>query len=241
MLLNNFNHMNIAIIGATGGIGSAIIEVMEKQKNVNHIYTFSKQSQKYKNSKLSNHYINIEDEYSIEKAACSINTKLDLLIIATGILSDRDIAPEKSLRDISYSNFSKILSVNTIGPAIILKYFSPLLNRDKKSVIAAISARIGSISDNKLGGWYSYRASKTALNMVIKNASIELARKYKNTIIVGLHPGTVDTKLSRPFQNNVKNLFTPKYSAKQLLKVINNLDSVDSGKVFAWDGTNIPY
>ena len=124
---------------------------------------------------------------------------------------------------------------------MIAKHFLPKLNRENLSIFAAISARVGSISDNYLGGWYAYRASKSALNMIIKNAAIEIGRRNKNAVIVGLHPGTVDSKLSKPFQGNIPHnkLFTPEYSAKKLLEVISTLKPWQSGKCWAWDGTEV--
>ena len=131
--------------------------------------------------------------------------------------------------------------VNTIGPTLVGKYFIPFLRKDARSVFAFLSARVGSISDNKLGGWYSYRASKTALNQIIKNFSIEVKRSNINAIFVGLQPGTVKSYLSKPFEKNVKadKLFTPDYSAEKLLDVISNLTNENSGKVYAWDGEEI--
>jgi len=118
------------------------------------------------------------------------------------------------------------------------KYFVPLLRRDEKAVFAALSARVGSISDNRLGGWYAYRASKAALNMVLKTLAIEIGRRFKNQIIVGLHPGTVDTDLSKPFQGNVPEgkLFTAEFSAEKLLDVVDGLSAEDSGNLFDWAG-----
>ena len=123
------------------------------------------------------------------------------------------------------------------------KYFVPLLRRDEKAVFAALSARVGSISDNRLGGWYAYRASKAALNMVLKTTAIEIGRRFKNQIIVGLHPGTVDTPLSKPFQANVPadKLFTPEFSAERLLTVIDGLTAADSGNLFDWAGERIEF
>ncbi|NBR34275.1 MAG: short-chain dehydrogenase [Rhodobacteraceae bacterium] len=121
-------------------------------------------------------------------------------------------------------------------------HYLPLLPRDRRGVFAALSARVGSISDNQLGGWYAYRASKAALNMILKNAAIEAARRYKLSVVVGLHPGTVDSSLSKPFQGNVREgkLFGPEYAADHLIRVIDNLTPDQSGKCFAWDGSEIP-
>ena len=148
---------------------------------------------------------------------------------------------EKSIRDIKIENFIKIFSVNTFGPALIGKYFLPLMTKNKKSVIAFLSARVGSISDNKLGGWYSYRASKSALNQIIKNFSIEAKRTNPSGIIIGLQPGTVKSKLSEPFQKNVKKgkLLFPKDSVKSLIRVVESVMQNDSGKIFDWKGEEI--
>jgi NAD(P)-dependent dehydrogenase (short-subunit alcohol dehydrogenase family) len=164
-----------------------------------------------------------------------------MVIVATGILYENKIMPEKSLRDLSAEKFLRLFEVNTILPALVLKHFIPRLNRENRSVFAALSARVGSISDNKLGGWYAYRASKVALNMIIKNAAIEIHRKNKQAIIVGLHPGTVDSNLSKPFQSNVPDgkLFTPDYSVKMLLEVLSNLTSESSGRCFSWEGKEV--
>ena len=136
-----------------------------------------------------------------------------LIINATGLLheGDENISPEKALRQIDGAKMARVMAVNAIAPALICKYFLPLMVRDEKAVLAHLSARVGSISDNRLGGWTSYRAAKAAQNMIVKNAAIETARRDKNKIIVGLHPGTVDTNLSAPFQANVAEdkLFSP--------------------------------
>ena len=163
------------------------------------------------------------------------------MIVATGILFDGNITPEKSLRELSAKKFLRLFEVNTILPALIAKHFLPKLNKQDRSIFAALSARVGSVSDNKLGGWYSYRASKSGLNMIIKNAAIEINRQNKNAIIVGLHPGTVDSNLSKPFQGNVPDgkLFTPDYSVKRLLDVLGNLTPESSGRCFSWDGKEV--
>ena len=136
---------------------------------------------------------------------------------------------------------ARAYQINAIGPALVAKHFLPLLATDRKAVFAALSARVGSIGNNRLGGWYAYRASKAALNMILKTLSIELARRNPSAICVGLHPGTVDTRLSGPFQRGVPGdkLFSPHRSAPCLLKVINALSPGQSGRVLAWDGKPI--
>ena len=134
-----------------------------------------------------------------------------------------------------------MVNANTIPTALIAKYFLPLFYRDRTTKFASISARVGSIEDNHLGGWYSYRASKSALNMILKGLSIEQKRLNPNSIVFGLHPGTVDSKLSKPFQKKGKEYFSPEFSAKKLVGVIDNKTTDDDGKIFAWDNTVIPY
>ena len=174
---------------------------------------------------------------------CSEHGSFDKIIVATGILHDENLSPEKSFRHLEKNKLERVFSVNTFGPAMIARYFIPLLNKEKTSFFGVLSARVGSISDNKIGGWYSYRASKAALNMIIKSLSIEVARNNPNAIIVGLHPGTVDSNLSNPFQKNVSDgkLFTPDYSIAKMTNVINSLTTRDTGNCFAWDGERIEF
>lgn len=228
------NPQNIAILGASGAIGNAFKVHLYKKYPDASLFAFSRKG---------DNNINYSSEASIAEAAeHATKTKpLDLVIVANGILHDGPLMPEKSLRDLSAENFQRLFEVNTIAPALITKYFVPKLNKEQPSIFAALSARVGSISDNELGGWYAYRASKAALNMIIKNTSIEIARKNKQAIIVGLHPGTVESNLSKPFQGNVAEgkLFTPEYSAGKLLEVLERLTPEQTGKCIGWDGKEI--
>lgn len=234
---------NIAVIGSSGALGNAFIEKLSEDYPESALHAFSHNTPKKILPKVIYHKINYQEESSIAESAliASKNNLLDIVIVATGILHDNDIMPEKSLNELSAHKFRYLFEINTIIPAIIAKYFSNKLRKDSYSIFATLSARIGSISDNKIGGWYSYRASKAALNMIIKNTAIEIARNNKNAIIVGLHPGTVDSKLSKPFQANIPDgkLFTPKFSVDSLIKVLKNLTPQNSGRCFAWDGKEI--
>lgn len=233
---------NIVVIGSSGAIGKAFVESYIKDTDVENIFSFSRSDLPIKDSKLHSFFIDIEDEQSIANAASKIDkSSIDEIIVASGILHNEDFGPEKSIRDLNADNLIKVLKVNTVGPAIIGKYFIPLLNKKDKSILAFLSARVGSISDNKTGGWYAYRSSKTALNQIIKNFSIELRRTNPNAIIFGLQPGTVDSNLSEPFKRNVKegNLFTPDYSVSMLKKIINGASPCNSGSLIAWDGEEI--
>lgn len=230
----SFNPENIAVLGASGAIGGAFTEFLSEKYPNASLFPFSRNG-KYR--------IDYSREDSISEAAERAAQKkpLDLVVVANGILHDGELMPEKSLRNLSAKNFQHIFQVNTVEPALIAKYFLPKLNKEKTSIFSALSARVGSISDNELGGWYAYRASKAALNMIIKNAAIEIGRQNKKAIIVGLHPGTVDSDLSKPFQGGVPEgkLFAPEYSVRKLLEVLENLRVKQTGKCFAWDGKEI--
>ena len=231
-LLSSFpSDFRALIFGARGGLGAAFVDALEQRCQV---------------TGMTRADIDICDEAALAALADreKAHGPLHLIINATGLLHDAaaDIRPEKALQQITAAVMAEVLAVNTIGPALIAKYFLPLLAREEKAVMAHLSARVGSISDNRMGGWTSYRAAKAAQNMVVKNAAIETARRDKQKIIIGLHPGTVDSDLSAPFQANVAadKLFTPMQSVDYLLHVIDGLAPQDSGKVFAWDGQEVP-
>ncbi len=186
----------------------------------------------------------LADEQTIADAAVAMRkAPPDLVIVASGVLTlDDGTGPERSFRGLDAQAMECVFLLNTIGPAIIAKHMLPLFDRKERCVFAALSARVGSISDNRLGGWHSYRASKAALNMLLKNFAIELGRTHKQAVVVGLHPGTVDTSLSEPFQSNLPDgqLTAPQDAAANLLSVLGNLDPADSGTVFDFAGKAIP-
>lgn len=226
------NKENIAlVIGGTGSIGSAIINELKNQKFTNIISL----------GRSSNPPLDLLDESSIKKAADFIKNQpgsLCLLFDATGILhnEDQNQMPEKTYKNIDLTFMKKNFEINVMGPALIMKYFLPLLDTDQKSIFATLSAKVGSISDNRYGGWYSYRASKAALNQMIKTASIELKMKNKNAICVSIHPGTVTSKLSKPFQKDNLKIQSNEESAKNIVQVMTNLKINDSGLFFDWSG-----
>ena len=234
---------NIIIIGSSGAIGSSFLKYYENENTDNVIYSLSRKPNASPSDKIINVPVDIEDESSISSASnvCKENGPFDLILVTTGILSDETISPEKSLRHFDRESIGKIFSINTFGPALISKYFVPLLKKDSPSFFGFLSARVGSISDNRIGGWYSYRASKAALNQLIKTASIEMKIKNKNAIFVALHPGTVDSDLSRPFQKSNLKIQSPKESAINLMKIIKNLKPTETGKFFNWDGLELPW
>jgi NAD(P)-dependent dehydrogenase (short-subunit alcohol dehydrogenase family) len=186
----------------------------------------------------------LRDEKSIETAVRQIaqGGPLDLVIVAIGVLQDGEITPEKTFRALDPIRMADVFAINAIGPAIIAKHALPLLSRDRRSVFAALSARVGSIGDNRAGGWHSYRASKAALNMLVRNFALELRRTNPQAIAVALHPGTVDTALSQPFQANLPEgqLTRADDAALNLLALVDKLTSADSGGHLAWDGSAIP-
>ena len=165
------------------------------------------------------------------------------MIVATGLLHADGKGPEKALRELDPDWLARVYAVNAIGPALVAKHFLPLMPRTGRAVFAALSARVGSISDNRLGGWHGYRAAKAALNMLVRNLAIEERRRNDRAIVVTLHPGTVDTALSRPFQGNVQpgRLFDRTRAALQLLDVIEGLNAPDSGKMFDFEGKEVPF
>lgn len=234
---------NIAVIGSAGAIGAEFTYQLSQHYTNAVIHAFSRDGSAITHKNIITHLIDYDCEDSIEQAAelSSKNAPLDIVIVATGILHDKNVRPEKSLKDLTSEKMNHLFKINAILPALIAKHFTPKLNKKCKSLFVALSARVGSISDNKLGGWYAYRASKAALNMIIKTIAIEIRRQNQNAIIVGLHPGTVDSNLSKPFQANIpkEKLFTPEFSVLKMIKVLEGLTPHDSGKCFAWDGAVI--
>jgi len=245
-LLSNFdNDLNIAIIGASGGIGNALISTIENTNNVRNIIHIARSNPK-KNIKSNYLHLDLLEEKTIIDCSNEISATykdLDIIINASGFLHDEDYKPEKSYKMIDAKYLEKSFKINTFGPFLIAKHFIPLLRKDRKSIFSCISARVGSIEDNQLGGWHSYRASKSALNMLLRNLSIELKYANKYAICVGLHPGTVDTNLSKPFPKSRShyNVFTPKESSQHLISVINKLEPKDSGNTYDWAGKRIPF
>ncbi|HZV85720.1 MAG TPA: SDR family NAD(P)-dependent oxidoreductase, partial [Brevundimonas sp.] len=196
------------VIGASGGVGRAITEALERSGRFAAVHALSR----------SGTGLDLEDEASIAAAAAWVGEgpAPGLVLVATGVLH-APFEPERSYRGLSADHMLRDYRINAVGPALVAKHFLPLAPRDRRFVFAALSARVGSISDNRLGGWHSYRASKAALNMVLRNLAVEVARTHPQAVIAGLHPGTVDTGLSAPFQRGValEKLFTPATSAER--------------------------
>lgn len=221
------------VIGATGGVGAAVTRLLRGSGRYAVVHALSRSETGF----------DLEDEASIVAAAVRIadGPAPTLVFVATGVLH-HGFEPERSWRALDPDHMLRDYRINAVGPALIAKHFLPLLPRDRRAVFAALSARVGSIGDNRLGGWHSYRASKAALNMLLRNLAVEGGRTHPHAVIAGLHPGTVDTGLSAPFRRGVKPqaLFTATHSAERLLAVLDGLTPKDSGGVFAWDGRRIP-
>ncbi|MDF1747997.1 MAG: SDR family NAD(P)-dependent oxidoreductase [Alphaproteobacteria bacterium] len=230
------------VIGASGGIGSAITALLAADQRFDTVHAFARQDLMATAEGVRVGHIDITDEASIEAAAASV-TAPRLVFVATGLLHQGDQGPEKSWRSLDPNWLDQVMRVNASGPGLVAKHFLPKLPREEKAVFAAISARVGSISDNALGGWYGYRASKAALNMLMKSLSIELARSHKDACVFILHPGTVATNLSAPFQKGVPDhkLFSAPYAAERLLTVVNDATASQTGSLIAWDGQTIPF
>jgi len=225
---------NAIVFGASGGIGSAILETLNGTKHFKKVFSFSR---------ASSYTFDLTDEASLKQAVdvSADDGEIRLVIDATGFLHSEDQRPEKTWRELNADQLTRSFAVNTIGPALLMKYVLPRFPRSGKAVFATLSARVGSISDNHLGGWYAYRASKAALNQIVRTAAIELERRAPDAICVAIHPGTVLTPLSAPFAKQGLDLHTPSQAANNLLTVVERLTPTDNGGFFDWRGTPVPW
>lgn len=231
------------VFGASGGIGQAFVRALVSGGRYEAVNAGSRKGQSAILGARDFRF-DLRDETSIAAAVEGIPEPLRLVIVATGTLHDveRGIAPEKSWRSLDAAVMADVLADNAIGPALIAKHCLPRFSRDDPCVFAALSARVGSIADNHLGGWHSYRASKAALNMLVRNFAIELARSHPQALAVALHPGTVATPLSEPFtRSSAGSAVAPDLAATRLLSVLDDLGPADSGGLFAWDGVQLTY
>ena len=227
------------IIGANGGIGAALVAHLESEASYAQVVGLSRSTE------VS---VDYDDESSISKAAICIadvcatsNLTMRLLVVATGFLHGEQGKPERSFANFDAEYLAQVFTINTLGPALVMKHFLPLMPKTGRCVAGFISARVGSIGDNALGGWYGYRASKAALNQLVKTASIELARRNKDSICVSLHPGTVATKLSEPFAKTGLNVRTANHAAGELLAAISGLSVRDTGCLVDCQGHKLPF
>ena len=217
------------VFGSSGGIGQAFSRFLENKLGSENVVKISRSFDGFE----------ISDEEKIFKLSESIEGSFNLIINATGVLQTTEEGPEKTINVVKQKSMIDMMTINAIGPALLLKNFSKKLDKAKFSVFVNLSARVGSITDNRLGGWISYRSSKAALNQIIKTSSIEIHRRNKNAICVGLHPGTVKTRFTEKFQNTTETI-SPDESVKMMMNVVENLSVDDNGYCFAYDGKVIP-
>ena len=246
MSLDNLtDDASVVVAGASGGIGAEFVRQLSASPRIGRVFALYREPPASAAAGVENLECDLADEDSIRAAAAAVaaHGPVDAVIVASGLLHRGQIQPEKSLRSIDADVMLEVFRINTVGPVLLAKHFLPLMRRDGKSVFVALSARVGSIDDNRLGGWVSYRASKAALNQTMKTLAIEHARRRPDGVVASLHPGTVATNLSELFSSGVPpaKLFTPEIAAAHLLRVIDGLTEANTGGFFAWDGAPIDY
>jgi NAD(P)-dependent dehydrogenase (short-subunit alcohol dehydrogenase family) len=253
--IDEINQVNALIVGASQGIGLGFVKKLLQDERISKIYATYRQAESAVElitlagehpEKLICLSVDITEESQIAEAIEQIKSqvnKLHLVVNCVGLLHEGTLQPEKSLRQINSENLLRYFQINSIGAILLAKHLLPLFKHQERSIFASISAKVGSIGDNQLGGWYGYRASKAALNMLMRTAAIEYGRSSPKTLVVTLHPGTTDTRLSLPFQGNIsaEKLFSVERTVTQLLNVIEQLKEGDSGQFFSWDGSRLPW
>lgn len=244
---------NSLVFGGGHGIGLALVKQLLKETKCFLFVTYRKMEsasellelQRSFPDRIESFQIDFQSEdnlIQLRELLVERGINIDLILYSIGFLHDELIQPEKSFRDFDMETFSKSMNINSAYFGLVAKYFSTLLPKDSASSVVALSAKLGSITDNGLGGWHSYRASKAALNMLIKNLDIELKRKKLASLVLAVHPGTTKTELSRPFTKNTSYiLHTPDETAVNILKLIDNVDVNESGKFLSWDGEELKW
>lgn len=222
------------VVGGSGGVGAALVAALRDCPAYDEVLALGRRGSPA---------LDLLDEASIAAAAAAVRARgvPTLVFDATGFLHGGGMEPEKSWRELDPAHLAHAFAINAIGPALLMKHFLPLLPRDRRAVFATLSAKVGSIGDNRLGGWYAYRASKAALNQLVRTASVELRRSRPQAICVALHPGTVDTGLSAPFAKSGLQVQAPALAAQRLLTVLAGLKAEDSGEFFDYRGERLPW
>ena len=246
---------HVLVTGASSGIGLAIVQALLADHAVAQVCAVSRgakdsaallalQARHSQRLHLVSADISTDSGLAtVVRHATAVTDALHLVINCAGMLHARGVQPEKTLATLDRDTLSQVFALNAFAPILLVKALLPLLKHRAPLVVASLSARVGSIGDNQLGGWYAYRASKTAQNQLMRTLSIEWRRTHPQAVCVLLHPGTVDTPLSKPFQSNVpaSKLFTPERAAGQLLEIIAGLTPADSGRFIAWDGSTVAW
>ncbi|WP_447045155.1 SDR family NAD(P)-dependent oxidoreductase [Vreelandella sp. H-I2] len=240
------HHYTALVVSASGGIGAAIIKQLLTSSQVGHIIAVSRQPSQINNPRLTHLVLDVSQEQDRQALQKELAARpVHFFFNAIGILHDEttQLIPEKRLDQLSYENLAQTMNINAFTPILLIAALQDSFKGSHPMIIASLSARVGSIEDNRLGGWYSYRASKAAHNMLLKTASIELKRLNKQSVVLCLHPGTTDTSLSKPFQARVpdEKLFTSLFVAEQLLAVIAQRTPDDSGSFWDWNGQSIEW
>lgn len=235
----------VLVVGASGGIGQAIAQELVSRDEVNTVLCSTRgQALGFQHPKARRISLDFDDPQSLVDAANLVAQEgpVSTIVVATGMLHDQHIFPERSLKELDAQALTRLLAVNTVGPALVAKHFVPTLAKDTPSTLAFLGARVGSIEDNRAGGWYSYRASKAALVMLVKTLSIELRRTHPRACALCLHPGTVRSSLSAPFvgPSSKRKCFTPEESAAKLVSVLSTVGPAQSGFHLDYAGVEIP-
>lgn len=227
----------VMVVGGARGVGAAIGERFARRGD--EVLVTSRTGGR-PDWAAAAYRLDVTDEGSIRDVFRG-RSDLDVVVVAAGLLHDGDLQPEKRLEHVEPAHVARLFAVNATGPLLVAKHALPTMQHGRPAVFASLSARVGSIGDNRLGGWYAYRASKAAQNMFTKTLAIEWARRAPALAVIGLHPGTVATDLSAPFRSRVPadRLFTPSFAAERLVALLDGIGPQDSGKVFAWDGREI--
>ncbi len=215
------------VIGASGGIGAALVSALTDRGL--DVTPLSRDQDGF----------DVTDMASVDHVIGGQEGPFDMILVATGILAPKGSSPEKSLHQINAAHMADVMAVNAIGPALVLRHAPRLLPRHGRSVVAVLTARVGSIGDNGLGGWYSYRASKAAANQIVRTAAVEIGRKFPEASVIALHPGTVATPFTGDYPAHRK--VTPRIAADNMLRVIDSIGPEQSGRFFDWAGKDVPW
>ena len=243
--MTNTTTSTALVIGSSGGLGAALLQALRADTRYAQVLGLSRATYPALDyadeATLAGSAQWVAQQCAGPEDAQGLAKPLRLIVVATGFLHAGGMGPERSLSQLDAAYLQKVFLINTIGPALVAKHFAPLLAKDGAVTVAMVSAKVGSIGDNALGGWLGYRASKAALNQVVKTASVELARRNKQTVCVAVHPGTVATALSDPFSKNGLNVRPANVAAAEILTVLHGLQPPDNGSFVSYDGKTLPW